>query len=155
MARKSRNNAGYGLVILAAVVFIFVLNGLPARKAAIDFSGDGSGGGISITAEVADTPFLREKGLMFIRSLPQNSGMLFIFESPRELRFWMKNTLIPLDMIFVSENFTIVNIAENAQPCAADCPLYYSAAPAKYVVETNAGFAKENGIRVGNNVVIE
>lgn len=138
-------------VLAAAVIFIFVLGGIHfQKKTVIEFPGSN----ISITAEVADSPFLREKGLMFRQELPQNSGMLFIFETPQELKFWMKNTLIPLDMIFISENFTIVNIVENAKPCTNNCEIYSSILPAKYTVETNAGFVEKNGIKIGDSVRI-
>ncbi len=136
-------------VAILAIIFVLITANVQYGKyVSISFSGKN----VSISAEVADTPYAREKGLMFVKSLPENSGMLFIFDYPQELRFWMKNTLIPLDIIFVSENFTVVNVAENAQPCSDYCPLYYSAAPAKYVVETNAGFAEKNGIKEGDEV---
>ncbi len=148
---KMEGNAGNKLLVLVAVILILLILSPPKEKnVLVSFSGKST-----ITAEVAGTPYLREKGLMFVRSLPQDYGMLFIFETPQQLRFWMKNTLIPLDIIFISENFTVVNIAENAQPCSEYCPLYVSAAPAKYVVEVNAGFAERNGIEVGDGVRIE
>ncbi len=138
------------IVALAAIIFVLITGNDADKKASVTFPGKN----VSITAEVADNPFSREKGLMFRQSLSQDSGMLFVFESPQELRFWMKNTLMPLDIIFVSENFTIMNVAESAQPCSGYCPLYYSAAPAKYVVEANAGFARKNGITVGDMISI-
>lgn len=151
MKRKS-NKIGYELVIVAAaVVFVLATGGAPAQKTVLVEFPDKN---VSITAEAADTPYAREKGLMFVRSLPENAGMIFVFESLQELHFWMKNTYIPLDIIFVSENFTVVNVAENAQPCSYYCEIYSSAAPAKYAIETNAGFAKRNGIEVGDKIRI-
>lgn len=139
------------IVALIAIIFVLITGSTPSyRNVSVSFPHEN----VSITAEAADSPLAREKGLMFRGSLPKDSGMIFIFEYPQPLRFWMKNTFIPLDIIFVSENFTIVNIAENAQPCSGYCPLYYSASPAKYAVETNAGFARKNGIKAGDRVRI-
>ena len=105
--------------------------------------------------EVVDTSEERRIGLMNRESLPQQAGMLFIFEEERVLSFWMKNTLIPLDMIFISKDLEIVSIQKNAQPCESDpCKLYGSVFPAKYVVEVNAGFSDRNGIKEGNKIEI-
>ncbi len=68
----------------------------------------------------------------------------------------MKNTLIPLDMLFVAADLTIVDIVEGAVPCEADpCPFYTSSAPFQYALEVNAGFVQDHGIRVGDGVVLE
>lgn len=138
------------IVVLAAIISVLIIGMQDNGKFSVSFPDRN----VSIIADIADTPYARGKGLMFVQSLPENAGMLFVFENPQDLRFWMKNTLIPLDIIFVSENFTVVNIAENAQPCSGYCPLYYSASPSKYVIETNAGFARKNGIKVGDSVRI-
>jgi uncharacterized membrane protein (UPF0127 family) len=108
---------------------------------------------ISIKVEVADTDLKRERGLMFRKKLGENDGMLFVFDDEKYVTFWMKNTLIPLDIIFISSNGTINEIKENVQPCLADpCELYPSVNPSKYVLEVNANFSKKNGISVGDSV---
>ncbi len=96
-------------------------------------------GNQSFFIEVATTPAERQQGLMNRESLPANQGMLFVFEDEAPRNFWMKNTLIPLDMIWINEAKTIVDI-KAAEPCKiADCPTYLGAAPAKYVLELNQG----------------
>ena len=94
----------------------------------------------SIAIEIADTPETQMKGLMERNTLDDNSGMLFVFKDPGPQKFWMKNTLVPLDIIFVGENGCIVNIVESAPPLSNQ--RYRSKGPVKYVVEVRAGFAK-------------
>ena len=78
--------------------------------------------------------------------------MLFVYDNERLLNFWMKNTLIPLDIIFLDKNKIIVNIAD-AKPCEQDpCELYSSQLPAMYAIEVNSGFALENNIKIGDSV---
>ena len=110
-------------------------------------------GDVRVYVEVADTVEERQEGLMYREKLAKNSGMLFIFENERILSFWMKNTQIPLDMIFISANGTITEIKHYVQPCLTDpCPTYPSEYPNKYVLEVNAGFSEENDIQVGDRL---
>lgn len=103
-----------------------------------------------INAEVADTQEKIERGLMHRESLCEDCGMIFVFDKEKETNFWMKNTLIPLDIIFLDENKEIVNIAENAVPCKTEeCALYPSQFPVKYAIEVNAGFVDKKGIKLG------
>ena len=109
---------------------------------------------IKINVEVADDNNERGKGLMFREKLNENDGMLFVFDDESYLAFWMKNTLIPLDIIFIDENYGIVDI-KNAVPCKEDpCALYKSLKPAKYVLEVNTNFTAKNKIKVGDKVII-
>jgi uncharacterized membrane protein (UPF0127 family) len=105
---------------------------------------------VSITIEIAKTPEARIKGLMERWSLPEHHGMLFIFESPEVQRFWMHNTPLSLDMIFVDESRRIQNIAESTTPMSKQT--YGSRGPAKYVVEVKAGFSKRHGIEEGMSI---
>ncbi|UNM96131.1 DUF192 domain-containing protein [Ignatzschineria rhizosphaerae] len=106
----------------------------------------------TIIVELALDGYSQAKGLMFRESMPENSGMLFMFSETQPLSFWMKNTLIPLDIIYITEAGEVVNIA-TAQPCKIkNCPLYPSIAPAKYVLELNAGRAAELGLKAGDNI---
>jgi hypothetical protein len=105
---------------------------------------------VSITVEVADTPEARIKGLMERWSLPELHGMLFIFDYPEIQGFWMHNTPLSLDMIFVDENRRILNIAESTTPMSKQT--YSSRGPAKYVVEVRAGFSKRHNIKEGMSI---
>jgi len=110
---------------------------------------------ITIKIEIADSPKEHAEGLMYRASLDKNSGMLFIFEDEKIRSFWMKNTLIPLDIIFLDKDLKIINIVENALPCQEDqCDTYESSLPAQLVLELNAGFVEENHINVRDNVTI-
>lgn len=100
--------------------------------------------------EVADTLEKQERGLMFRRSLPENEGMLFVFTEPIELSFWMRNTLIPLDIAFVGPDGVILNIHQ-ARPLD-ESVLYRSAGAAKYVIETNRGWFARHGIGPGDKI---
>lgn len=93
-----------------------------------------------ITVEVVDTPDGREKGLMFRQQLPRYSGMLFVYEYPQPAAFWMKNTLIPLDMLFFDDAGRLTRIHENAQP--GDLTPVPGGDAVRYVLELNAGMAK-------------
>jgi len=112
-----------------------------------------SHGNFTVGLEVADTPGKRERGLMNRTSLPEDNGMLFVFPSNGQRVFWMKNTLIPLDMVFVRANGTIANIEHaDTEPGTPDDRLkrYRSSGPARYVVELNQGFTARRGINRGD-----
>lgn len=101
--------------------------------------------------EVVQTEEDVQKGLMFRSALEENSGMLFIFKDNRRHSFWMKNTLISLDMIWMDHTRKIIHIEENVPPCKADpCPTYTPAESASYVLEVNAGRVAKDGIQLGN-----
>jgi uncharacterized membrane protein (UPF0127 family) len=107
---------------------------------------------LKIEAELAYTDETRMRGLMFRESLPADSGMLFIFPFVDQHSFWMKNTLIPLDIIWINERKEIVYFA-TAEPCKADpCGSYAPMQKAKYVLEVNGGFAKKHNLKVGNRI---
>ncbi|MFH1691209.1 MAG: DUF192 domain-containing protein [Candidatus Omnitrophota bacterium] len=100
--------------------------------------------------ELASTPQERSQGLMFRHFLPQDRGMLFIFEEDDYWAFWMKNTYVPLDMIWLDANRQVVHIIRNALPAKGDIAVHYvSAIPARYVVEAAAGFCEKNNIKLG------
>lgn len=106
--------------------------------------------------EIADTFSTRRIGLMHRTGMSADRGMLFVFEDTEPVAFWMKNTLIPLDMIFMDENENIVHIARNVQPCKEDpCPSYPSKRPAKYVLEINGGVSDALGIKEGDIVYLD
>jgi uncharacterized membrane protein (UPF0127 family) len=108
-----------------------------------------------VSVEVVDSDEERQKGLMHREQLDENNGMLFIFETTRKLTFWMKNTLIPLDMIFISKDMKVINIL-TAEPCTQDpCTLYSSETAGKYVLEVNAGWSKTHNIKAGDEVMLQ
>lgn len=114
---------------------------------------NGAGQEIPIYVEIADEWPEMEKGLMYRESLPEDEGMLFIFPQSGVYPFWMKNTLIPLDAVYISENGTIVDILQ-MEPCISDpCPDYTPASEALYVLEVNEGFSERHGIEIGNTMI--
>ena len=107
-------------------------------------------GGKTFSVEIADTSEKQALGLMFRDSMPADEGMIFIFpnESPRS--FWMKNTRIPLDIMYFDKDLKMVSISADTQPCRVSrCPSYPSKEPAMYVLELNAGMAAELGVGPG------
>lgn len=99
---------------------------------------------------IADTPARQELGLMFVRSLASDAGMLFPQQEPQLMSMWMKNTLIPLDMLFIDVHGRIVCLLEKAKPESLD--ILSCDKPAKAVLEINGGEAQKRGIRVGDRV---
>ncbi len=92
---------------------------------------------------------------MFRDSMPRDHGMLFIFSAEAMRSFWMKNTRIPLDIMYFDEDLRLVSVARGAKPCRTQrCPSYPSAAPAMYVLELNAGLADEIGLKPGDRMEI-
>lgn len=105
---------------------------------------------ILVTVEVADTVEKRQLGLMYRRDLPELHGMLFIFPREELLSFWMKNTPLPLDILFINAKYTVVHIAQHTTPFS-ERPLP-SGSPAQFVLEVNGGFCARHGVAVGDRV---
>lgn len=106
---------------------------------------------IRVTVEVADTPDTQEQGLMYRKSLPENAGMLFLMPHEQVQVFWMKNTIIPLDIIFIYSDWKIAGIAENTKPYSEENISIDK--PTKYVLEVNAGFCKKHAIQPGDKII--
>lgn len=105
--------------------------------------------------EKAITPEEKAKGLMFIRELDNNTGMIFIWEYERARTFWMKNMLIPLDIIFLNKDKKIIDIKENFNPCESEpCPSYISK-PAMYAIEINAGLSEKLNLTLGDEIDLD
>jgi uncharacterized membrane protein (UPF0127 family) len=113
-------------------------------------------GSAAFRVEMAQTPEERERGLMFRRELPANQGMLFV-QPPGPALFWMKNTYIPLDLLYFDAEGWLLQIEANVPPCTApNCPIYPSeTATVRYILEINAGEAARRGIRVGDRLRTE
>lgn len=101
----------------------------------------------SFAVEVADDPAERAQGLMFRESLPPDQGMLFVYETPHEARFWMKNTLVALDIVFADATGTVTHVHANARPM--DETVIPGGPGVQYVLEINAGLAERLGIAPG------
>jgi uncharacterized membrane protein (UPF0127 family) len=111
---------------------------------------------ITVEAELADNMTMRAKGLMFRKSLPEYGGMLFVFDQPAYRGFWMLNTTIPLDVIFIDADGSVVDVQE-MEPCGlniTDCPIYRSKEEAMYALEVNKGFSRNHSIIAGDSVLI-
>ena len=135
------------------IVFMFIFL-LGCGKTSDEILVDNGQKIIKIKVEIADDDLERQQGLMFRSFLEENGGMLFIFDDEKKHDFWMKNTLIPLDMIFINENKKIVDI-KYAQPCEKDpCELYEPLESAKYVLEVNGNFTIENSIKIGDKFIL-
>jgi len=137
-------------VICAVTIILLLIASVPSgNKVVVEISG------VKIYVEVADNQVKKYEGLMFRDSLGQNDGMIFPFSEDGNYSFWMSNVKLPLDLIWINNEKTVVDITENAQPCKVECPYIISREPAKYVVEVNGGFANRNGIRIGDKASFE
>ncbi len=108
-------------------------------------------GPVILHLEIAITPEEHEKGLMFRTSIPDREGMLFAFSPPQEITMWMKNTLVPLDMIFIDENGIIINIAAETTPKSLD--FIPSGGKIKAAIEVAGGTAARYHIAKGDHVL--
>jgi len=113
--------------------------------------------GERFSVEIADDDATRAQGLMFVDEMADDHGMLFIFPDQRMRSFWMKNTRIPLDIIYIDRDFEVVSISADTPPCRSRtrrCPSYPSEGPAQYVLEINGGLAAEYGIEPGDRIEV-
>ena len=112
--------------------------------------------GQRFSAELATDGPSREYGLMMRTTLAPDHSMLFVFSHTAPQAFWMKNTLIPLDILYFDADRRLVSMQLDVPPCEADpCPLYPSDAPARYVLELSAGTARRIGAKAGDELKIE
>jgi hypothetical protein len=138
-----------GAALVVAYILAFVA---PAQAAGRDTLEIVSASGVhAFTVELAASDQERERGLMFRRELPEGQGMLFDFQHDQPVAFWMHNTYIPLDMIFIRGDGRIARIAENAKPESDD--LIPSGTPVRAVLEVIGGTARQLGIKPGDRVV--
>ncbi|MEO0391153.1 MAG: DUF192 domain-containing protein [Pseudomonadota bacterium] len=136
---------------LSAVV-VFILLAVPAwsacRDSTIELRGDW--GQARFTVEVADTPELQSRGLMFRERMAQSAGMLFVYPRPRQLTFWMRNTLFELDILFIDPDGVVQHIHHRAQPL--DETLIEGGRGLQAALEINGGLARRMGIDIGTQV---
>ncbi len=161
---KNKNNVNkiIGAILIAAVILFLVITNLPKKESTdkefmfrkdgeltfIDSSSNSVKAKIDI--QIADNDFDRELGLMFRKSMEENQGMLFIFPADTIQNFWMRNTFIPLDMIYINSKNDIVTI-RHADKTLSD-QTYSSTAPAMYVIEVNLDFTNKYKIKVGDKI---
>ncbi|MDC0742680.1 DUF192 domain-containing protein [Polyangium mundeleinium] len=107
----------------------------------------------AVTVEIAQREHERARGLMYRKQMDEARGMIFVFERREVHQFWMHNTCIPLDMLFVDDDGTIVGIEENA-PTMNDSTFSVPCA-SRYVIEVNAGYCRRHGVRAGQKVRLE
>jgi uncharacterized protein len=110
----------------------------------------GATGDTVVHVEIVSTPAAVQRGLMFRQNLPPDDGMLFLMKTDYDWTFWMHNTLIPLDLIFITADLKIAGIVENAEP--ENDKLRSVGAPSRYVLEVNAGWSAKHKVAAGAKV---
>lgn len=141
------------IILIGAIVFLIISQIVKSEKKNLTVIT--ASNRYSLSVEFARTFEEQQTGLMNRKSMPQDAGMLFIFSVSKVQSFWMKDTYIPLDIIFLDENKTVVNVAENAQPCVDqgnNCPVYLSSAPSLYVLEVNSGWTKAHNVNTKTTI---
>lgn len=108
---------------------------------------------VLVRVELARTPAERQRGLMYRKELAADTGMLFLFEGSQQLTFWMRNTYVALDMIFIESSLRVLGVVENAEPQTDTTRSVPGLS--QYVLEVNAGFSREHGIGPGTKVRYE
>ncbi|MER3455688.1 MAG: hypothetical protein C4304_02075 [candidate division GAL15 bacterium] len=140
------------VVLLVATLVWATAAAAPAKRGTVVLV-DG-GRRVSLEVEVADTPTTQARGLMYRTWLPEYAGMLFVFDAPQRLAFWMKNTRIPLSIAFIDSAWRIVDIQDMDPPApGGELPIYVSRREAQYALEVNQGFFARHGIGIGARVV--
>ena len=108
---------------------------------------------VPVEVEVVYRPADRQKGLMYRRTLAEDAGMLFLFERERQQSFWMHNTYLPLDMVFIRADMSVLGVVENAEPLTEVSRRVEGLS--QFVLEVNAGFCRKHGIAAGTMVRFE
>lgn len=144
------NRARYLFRIWWAVALLVVVQLLPSTAAHALDTISASVKGHTLSLEVARTEAQRAQGLMYRREMARDAGMLFVFPTTEIHEFWMKNTPLSLDMIFLDEHKAVVGVAPNTIPYSTRRVLVIN--PSRYVIEVNAGVAKKLGIELGTKV---
>jgi uncharacterized protein len=138
------------LMLLAMALAL--LTGCPRKESMVTFKNR------TFIVEIADDDAERARGLMFRDAMPEDHGMLFVFNDLAPRAFWMHNCKISLDILYFDADLKLVSASENVPPCnlpPEQCPNYPSAAPAKYVLELNAGMAKRLGWKTNDVLTLD
>ncbi len=137
-------------ICIIALCVVFSLSALATAHLTPATITPKSGAPINIEVEFALTQLQKATGLMHRDSMPQNYGMIFLFNQKRPIYMWMKNTKIPLDMIFFDETGAITNIIENTTPFSEK--ILPSHHPVTGIIELNAGFTQTHNIKIGDKI---
>ena len=154
--RVAASVAGIALLALLSVLLFsmltFVMSAC-AQGPRIEIVGADGFPRAAVAVEIADTPASREYGLMFRKHLDEDAGMIFIFKAPQHQEFWMKNTIISLDMIFADSGGKIVGIVRKAEPFSEAIDAVEG--DSQYVLEVNGGFCDRHGVKSGDTLRFE
>lgn len=144
-----RGVAGPQVIRTAAAVFLAISGGTSVSAGCSETTAEfrWDGGGVRFAVEIADDDAERARGLMFRESLPIGAGMLFVYEKPQKVAFWMKNTLIPLDMIFIGADGRVKGVHANAVP--GDLTSIPGPDDTLMVLEIKGGLAARLGLEEG------
>lgn len=137
--------------LVAGIIVIFLMVGVFFATTSQNESRTLRVNNTEINIEIATTSQEKERGLCCRDFLPENSGMLFMYDRPAQYRFWMKDTRIPLDMYWIDSKKKIIHIEAEVKPESYP-KMFGPDAPAQYILETNAGFAQKHNISVGDSV---
>ena len=144
-------NRSHCTALFAAGVLSAVLGACSVHAAGASAEIKGQRFDIEVVADDAS----RERGLMFRDSMPSDHGMLFIFENEQPRVFWMKNTRIPLDILYFDRDYRLVSVQQRVPPCRSEpCAQYPSSGPAQYVLELNSGLADKLGVKPGDRLTV-
>ena len=152
---------GFHLIPFVTFLVAISCHGAPKAPAAITPVAFGGPrvvlpSGAVYAVELARTPEEQAQGLMFRESLPQRTGMLFLFTDALPHQFWMKNTMIPLDIVWLDGEGRVIFVSANTPPCRADpCPNYGPPSPALTVLEIAGGLAAREKVTVGSRISFE
>ncbi|HUY05225.1 MAG TPA: DUF192 domain-containing protein [Candidatus Paceibacterota bacterium] len=144
----------FGVVLLAVAVLLLIYRTNAPSTPAVPAQPAAEFGGVSLNIEYATTTAARERGLGGRTSIPSDYGMLFVFPKDGLYGFWMKDTLVPLDMFWLNAQGQVVFIAEDVLPSSFP-HVFYPSAPARYVLETAAGFAAAHSIITGTPLLLK
>ena len=147
-----KKSISFGIILF--LLFSFSVACSPRKPIVYIHSGDNLYG---ITVEIADNDQERARGLMERESVPENTGMFFVYPKDIKADFWMKNMKVPIDMIFITSDRVIDTIRHNAPPCSENetCAHYRSEGEVRYVLEVRAGYAEDKGIEPGDQISFE
>ena len=149
--RKAAGSRAQGWLAAVLILIGLAVTGAPARAASFQPLEIVTRNGVQVfSVEMATTEEEKQTGLMYRKELADGKGMLFDFNPEQEVSMWMKNTYVPLDMIFIRADGRILRIAENTEPLSTK--IISSRGPARAVLEVVAGTAQKYGIRVGDRV---
>jgi uncharacterized membrane protein (UPF0127 family) len=147
------NPAALAISAIGALSILAIAMSACAQGPRIEIVGPDGARRVEVSVEIADTAATREYGLMYRKQLDENAGMIFVFKAPQHLEFWMKNTVIPLDMIFADSAGKIVGIVRKAVPFSEGIDSIDG--DSQYVLEVNGGFCDRHGIKAGDTLRFE